>query len=202
MRLKPWPAECVFAETARIFPGRRFVWLSQEHTRIVHRADGGREIAGSAGDGLVSGDPQTLIGVSVADCMPIFLWDTASGARAVLHSGWKGTGIVREALRLMREGFAAQAANVRAILGPGIRACCYAVPRERACAFAAEFGEDAGFSRSGAWYIDLAAANRNILAAEGVTHVYTHPECTRCDTRFSSFRRQGSGNFTRMLAVI
>ncbi|MDR3200923.1 MAG: laccase domain-containing protein, partial [Spirochaetales bacterium] len=74
-------------------------------------------------------------------------------------------------------------------------------PQERAESFALEFGEASADSRNGAWYIDLAAANRNILAAEGLTHIHTHPECTCCDTRFSSYRRQGKDSFTRMLAL-
>ncbi|MDR3200909.1 MAG: polyphenol oxidase family protein, partial [Spirochaetales bacterium] len=141
MPVKPRPPERVFDQIARVFPGRRFVWLAQEHTRIVHRADADCQAAGRVGDGLVTNDQETLIGVTVADCMPVFLWDRASGARAVLHSGWKGTGIVREALRLMRNCYGSEAANIYAILGPGIRACCYAVPQERAESFALEFGE-------------------------------------------------------------
>jgi YfiH family protein len=133
--------------------------------------------------------------------MPFFLWDTASGARALLHSGWKGTGIVREALKLMRASCGSRPENIRALLGPGIRSCCYAVTEDRARSFAAEFGENTAVFRDGAWRLDLAAANTNILGEEGVTRVFTWPACTCCDTRFSSYRRQGKGGYTRMLAL-
>jgi YfiH family protein len=198
MRLKPCPPARVRAEVGKIFPGRRFVWLSQEHTKTVRLAAPG--VRGLIGDGLVSSDPRVVIGVSVADCMPVFLWDTALGCRAALHSGWKGTGIVREALRVMKTSFGSSPRNIRAILGPSIRACCYAVPEERAVLFAAEFGAEAAFLRGGAWYIDLAAANARMLAEEGIESVYLHPECTCCDSRFSSYRRQGRA-FTRMLTL-
>ena len=199
MSVRPEPGKHVRDEINKIFPGKRLVWLKQEHTKIVLCADEDG-ISGSTGDGLVASSPQTLIGVTVADCLPVFLWDAENNVRAVLHSGWKGTGIVREALELMKTRYGSQPANVRAIIGPGIRSCCYAVPRERAESFACEFGSETAFFRDDAWYLDLAAANRNILAGEGVKTINTHPECTCCDTRFSSFRRQGKA-FTRMIAL-
>ncbi|MDR1626426.1 MAG: polyphenol oxidase family protein [Spirochaetia bacterium] len=201
MRLKPRPAAIVLEETARLFPSRRFVWLRQEHTRVVLRSGAGDAAAGLAGDGLVTDDPQTLLGVSVADCMPVFLWDTAGGGRALLHSGWKGTGIAREALKLMKASYGSRPENIRALLGPSIRSCCYAVPQERARSFAEEFGEDAAVFRDGAWRLDLVAANTKILKAEGVLGVFAYPACTCCDARFSSYRRQGKGGYTCMLAL-
>jgi len=199
MPVKPQPSPQTLAEIEKVFPDKRFVWLTQEHSRTVLSADSA-DTAGQSGDGLVTNDGQTLIGVTVADCMPIFLWDTALGARALCHSGWKGTGIVRQALSLMKARFGSQPAAIRAILGPSIRPCCYAVPLQRAEAFAAEFGQGAAVSRGGQWYIDLAAANKSLLAAEGVYAVHAHGECTCCDTRFSSYRRQGE-NLTLMLAL-
>jgi YfiH family protein len=201
MKLKPRPAAIVAEETARLFPDRRFVWLCQEHTRIVLRSGAGDEAAGLTGDGLVTDDPKTLLGVSVADCTPVFLWDTTGGVRALLHSGWKGTGIVREALKLMKTSYGSRPENIRALLGPCIRSCCYAVPEERAKSFAGEFGENAALFRDGAWRLDLAAANTNILRAEGLTRVFAYPACTCCDPRFSSYRRQGKDGYTRMLAL-
>ncbi|MCL2380132.1 MAG: polyphenol oxidase family protein [Treponema sp.] len=203
MALSPEPAQRVRAEAAKLFPQKRLVWLTQEHTRIVLSADpvgSAGTVCGRTGDGLVTRDPDALIGVTVADCLPVFLWDAATGARAVCHSGWKGTGIVRDALSAMKARHGASPQTTYAILGPCIKACCYAVPRDRAEAFAASFGAGAAFSRGGAWYMDIAAANKTILLAEGVRAVHVHGECTCCDTRFSSYRRQGKA-FTRMLAL-
>jgi hypothetical protein len=197
MLVKPEPPERVRAEIAKVFPQKRFVWLTQEHTRIVLPAG---DASGRSGDGLVTSDPEILLGVTVADCLPVFLWDTATGARSLCHSGWKGTGIVREALSLMKARYGAATETIRAILGPCIHSCCYAVPSERAETFAAEFGSDAAFQRDGDWYIDLVAANKSILLDEGIGAIQIYDECTCCDTRFSSYRRQGK-DFTHMLAL-
>ena len=197
MSVKPEPSPSVRAEVSKAFPQKRFVWLTQEHTQIVLPAE---EACGRIADGLVTNDNQTLLGITVADCLPIFLWDTATGARAVCHSGWKGTGIVHQAINMMKARYGARPETIHAILGPGIRACCYAVPEERASFFATEFGQETAFKRGGQWYMDLAAANKNILSNEGIQAIHTHAECTCCDTRFSSYRRQGE-NFSLMLAV-
>ena len=200
MIIKPEPSEIVRAEIAKAFPEKRFVWLTQEHTHIVLSADYGEMPTGRLGDGLVTNDAETVIGVTVADCLPVFLWDEVTGARALCHSGWKGTGIVREALKLMKTRYGASPATIRAILGPCIQSCCYAVDRERAETFAAKFGSETGFLRDGKWYMNLAAANKKILSDEGVKAIHMHGECTCCDTRFSSYRRQGD-SFTLMLAL-
>ena len=201
MPVKPEPPRHVRDKIAKVFPQKRFVWLTQEHTRIVLPADPGGEVCGQMGDGLVTGDVETLIGVTVADCLPVFLWDTVTGARALCHSGWKGTGIVREAVSLMKTRYGASSGSICAILGPCIKSCCYAVPQERAETFAADFGAQAAFPRDGEWYMDIAAANKSILLDEGIEAVHVHSECTCCDTRFSSYRRQGKENFTLMLAL-
>ena len=200
MRVRPEPPRRVRAEIESVFPKKRFVWLAQEHTRIVLPADPAGELCGQLGDGLVTNNPETLIGVTVADCLPIFLWDMVTGARAVCHSGWKGTGIVREAIKLMKTRYGASLGTIRAILGPCIHSCCYAVPQERARTFASEFGTETAFSLNGAWYMDIAAANKNILLDEGIESIHIQGECTCCDTRFSSYRRQGKA-FTLMLAL-
>jgi len=200
MRLKPEPSKKIQSDIAELFPKKRFVWLNQEHTRIVLSADSGQMPSGKVGDALVTNDAETVIGVTVADCLPIFLFDEATGARAICHSGWKGTGIVREALKLMKIRYGSPPAAIRVILGPCIQSCCYAVNRDRAESFAAEFGSETAFFRDGKWYIDIRLANEKILFDEGVKAIHAHDECTCCDTRFSSYRRQGK-DFTLMLAL-
>ncbi|MEI6388871.1 MAG: laccase domain-containing protein, partial [Spirochaetota bacterium] len=91
----PLPADELPAEwDAGLIPGLDF-------------GDGGPD--GALGrDGIIlAGDPCEgfATGITVADCMPIWIWDSASGARGVLHSGWKGTGILEAATRALGERF-------------------------------------------------------------------------------------------------
>lgn len=167
-------------------------------------ADGRRREA----DGLVSrgrasgGDPVGCLVITVADCMPIFLYDTGTGAFGLLHSGWKGTGILAEAVAAMGRLYGTGPADVSAVFGPRIGACCYVVDEARAAAYAREFGSAAVARPDGRPRLDLVAANLAIAERLGLGSVDVIAGCTCCDTRFGSFRRQGAGRFTRMAAVI
>ena len=102
-------------------------------------------------DGLITRLPGVWLAVTVADCLPIWLAERRGGAggRAIglVHSGWKGTGILREAVRRMRDELGVPPEALAVTIGPGIGPCCYAVPEERFAAFRAEFGAAAGCGR-------------------------------------------------------
>jgi polyphenol oxidase len=93
--------------------------------------------------------------------------------------------------------------DVRATIGPGIGACCYAVPEERANRFAADFGADSVTRREdGRPALDLRAANVSLLAAAGVEDIAMVRDCTSCTASLGSFRRQGPQEYTLMLAWV
>lgn len=139
--------------------------------------------------------------VTVADCMPLWLWDAASGAWGLLHSGWKGTGILAEAVRGLLEARGGRASSLSLILGPAIGPCCYEVPRERAAYFARNFGE-ACVDYSGALpRLDIRAANLAMAENLGVGALLSVEACTSCEPRLGSFRREGAASFTRMVAA-
>jgi YfiH family protein len=158
------------------------------------------------GDGMVSFCRDVFLAVTVADCLSVFLLDTENRFFAALHSGWKGTGIVRAALDIMKKaGTRPEAAA--AVLGPCIRSCCYKVDEGRADDFEKEFGGSAGplgdvvFRGDDGPYINLQAANARLLAAAGVRHIAVCEDCTYTDERLGSYRREGPSAYTRMAAV-
>jgi polyphenol oxidase len=115
----------------------RVFGLRQVHSRlIVPISDQDLEtIARFEADGLIADSPATTLTVTVADCLPVFIVDTRSGAFGLIHSGWKGTGIVIDALSFMAARYASRASDFAVTIGPGIGACCYRVPEERAALF-------------------------------------------------------------------
>ena len=180
--------------------------------RLMLMEEGGRLRYGDSGeegdcDGIllhsVEGDGRDgrFAGVTVADCMPIWILDRASGAFGVLHSGWKGTGILRVAVQALRSRYSSPPEALAVILGPSIGPCCYAVPEERAEAFAAEFGPEAAPRLGGSPRLDLRAANIGLATSLGVGALLSVEACTACDEAFGSYRRQGSTAYTRMLAL-
>lgn len=197
----PWRVR-LFAALG-VDPGR-VRCVRQVHSCTVVRIDGSESPDGPfvEADGMATDRPDLLLTVTVADCLPIFLADRRTGAFALVHSGWRGTGIVVEAVRLMAAAYGARAADLAAAIGPGIGPCCYNVPAERYDRFRARYGPRAvQRGLDGSLRLDLRAANAVLLEREGVGDVASICDCTSCNPLLGSFRREGAA-FTRMLAFV
>ncbi len=75
------------------------------------------------------GKADCCLGIYVADCAAVWIYDTVSGCRALAHSGKLGTqqNIVGELLRSMRKTLGVQAENCIAVISPCIRPPHYEV---------------------------------------------------------------------------
>jgi polyphenol oxidase len=201
-RTQPWRSRFLAAQG---IPRERLYALRQVHSRRVQliNEQSVDEIAAVEADGLLTDRSDAVLSVTVADCLPIFLVDRRTGVFGIVHSGWKGTGIVREALSVMASRFGSLPAEVSTVIGPGIGACCYGVPEERAAFFASEYGPGTVVRHKGGEpRLDLRAANIELLRRAGVEDVTVVTDCTSCSPKLGSFRRQGAAEFTLMLAWI
>lgn len=201
--------EGVLPHRARLFErlgieASRVLRVQQVHSRFVVAAEspGMARRAWPEADGMCAAAGPAVLAVTVADCLPVFLADRATGAFALVHSGWKGTGIAAEAIALMGRAYGTRPRDVSAVLGPCIGPCCYAVPEDRYRLFLDEYGP-----RAVAWdpavgcRLDLRGANAVLLERAGAGAVFTVADCTCCDPTWGSFRREGR-DFTRMAALI
>jgi purine-nucleoside/S-methyl-5'-thioadenosine phosphorylase / adenosine deaminase len=176
-------------------PGGRFATASQVHgARVVeHQAGWEGWLRMEEADGHFSRAPGTGFGVTVADCVPVFLAHP-SGATALLHAGWRGTAgrIVPRAL----EVFAAHGlapAEVRAHLGPAICGRCYEVGP-------AVYSQLTGRAADRPTRIDLRAVLADQARAAGVRVIATSPWCTRCDNEL--FFSHRAGDVGRQVAAL
>ncbi len=179
--------------------------LRQVHSRRLVRVDGesSADLAGVEADGMIASEPSAVLTVTVADCLPIFLADRRTGAFALVHSGWKGTGIALDAIRAMCRDGGSHPADLAVTIGPGIGACCYRVPEERAVGFARAFGEESVVrGPDGQPRLDLRRANVRLLESAGITAVTVMDDCTCCTPALGSYRRQGSSDYTLMMAFL
>lgn len=110
-----------------------------DHTKIVYDLKEAEDTKDKIGDGLITQNPLLVPTITIADCMPVFLYDPVSNVFGIVHSGWKGTGIIAEALKLAEENYNSKPENFKIVLGPHIHDCCYIVDKERAAYFATEF---------------------------------------------------------------
>lgn len=154
-------------------------------------------------DALMTNERDLYLTISVADCVPVFLYDPMTNSVAAVHSGWRGTKsmIVSKAVKLLREKFNANAKDLLAFIGPSAGVCCYEVGKE----VANEFGQQYVHNISGGKIaLDLKSANSDLLLVGGVKqeNIEVSPYCTICTSElFHSFRRDGARS-GRMLGVI
>lgn len=203
-----------------------------DHTKIVYDIKSKDDTKEKIGDGIITKNPLLIPTITIADCMPIFLYDPITEVFGIVHSGWKGTGIVAEALKLAETNYGAKAENFLIVLGPHIHDCCYIVDKSRADYFAAEFtpdciealdlentsGNDAKKLPSFVWNngngplfrLSLEKANLAVLEKCGVKdkNITVCEDCTACTPGeiFGSNRREtaakGKDNFTVMAGFV
>jgi YfiH family protein len=157
-------------------------------------------------DGIITNQPGIMIGVCVADCVPLLLLDPVKRVIAALHAGWKGTAgnIAGKGVAAMAQMFGCQPGDILASLGPAIGPCCYEVDRVVMDAFtkggvawelsATETGGDK-------WGLDLAAANRRQLLDAGIreNHLEKAEQCVSCSQElFFSYRRDNGDTGRQM----
>ena len=187
-------------------PPSALAGLVQVHSKKVYAAESLFPLTDHSpppeGDGLVTSREGLFLSVTAADCMPIALFDAETKAFGIVHSGWKGTGIAAEAIRIMGERYGTRASDLVAVAGPSIDSCCYSVPEERALLFREQWGPEAALFREGKWFLSLWNANRRILARAGVRIIHHIADCTCCSPFLGSYRREGPGAYTHMLATI
>ncbi len=151
-------------------------------------------------DAIITNQRQILIGILVADCFPVILYDRQKHVAAVIHLGWRGTaaGLLERSVKAMNEIFGCQSTDISAAVGPGIAAHSYEVDRPVRDAFRQGSGQWERIStevRLGHWQLDLQKSILLQLDAAGIERsaVDVVKECTCChkETLFSYRRDQG-----------
>lgn len=149
-------------------------------------------------DALVTDIPGTCIGVTTADCVPVFLYDAVRQVVAVAHAGWRGTcaKIVSKTINQMVSEYNCKPEDIEALIGPSISVQAYQVGEELYATF-----QKAGFPveeiftrRDTGLYLDLWKANEFLLLSEGVKgcHIAIANRCTYTEYElFFSARRLG-----------
>jgi YfiH family protein len=149
-----------------------------------------------AGDAFITDRAGLVCSVRSADCVPILIADARGRAVGAVHAGWRGTAkdVAGEALSMMRQAYGTDPADCVAAIGPCICGGCYEVGPEVEDAMAGLGIGD--LWRAGAGRVDLRRANARLLMRAGIPgpNIETLPDCTRCDARFASFRRDGGGD--------
>ena len=149
-------------------------------------------------DAVITNREGVLLGVQVADCVPIVLFDEKKRVIGAVHAGWRGTAaqILKKTIRIMVEHFRSSPDNIIIAVGPSIKGCCYEVGSDVNEAICTSTGAGEYSSRKDSkFFIDLASANMLQALSLGVREdkIWVSEECTFCNPdRFHSYRYNGN----------
>jgi polyphenol oxidase len=161
----------------------RSVWCRQIHAdrvAVVDDADAGRgasteqDIVPDA-DALVTDIPDLLLCVTLADCVPVLVYDARRSVLGLAHAGWGGTvsRIASRTVATMAERFGCRPEGLIAAVGPSIGPERYEVGPEVAERANESFGDRApallrALPEPGKALFDLWTANRIDLESAGI----------------------------------
>ena len=148
-------------------------------------------------DAIITDQKNIMIGVLVADCYPVLLFDPVKEVAAVVHVGWRGAaaGLIGRTVSAMISHFGCRPADMQAAVGPGIGAHKYAVDRPVRDAFREGGGEWETITKEtslGEWLLDLKKSCRLQLETAELLekNIESVAECTCCHRElFVSYRR-------------
>lgn len=155
-------------------------------------------------DALITRKAGILLAVSVADCVPVMVYDAATKAVAAIHAGWRGTvaGIVAKTIQGMQSEFGTKPADCYAFIGTCIDECSFEVNADVADHFAGEFKRwDPAL---GKFFIDLKQANKAQLLSAGLAeaHIAVSPYSTVTHNADYFSHRKEKGLTGRFVGVI
>jgi YfiH family protein len=119
-----------------------FVPVELIHSKIVYDVSSVEDTKNKQGDGIITCNKNLIPVVTVADCVPVYFYDCKSQVFGVVHSGWKGTGIIEDALKIAVKKYSCAIEDICVAIGPHIHDCCYVVNEERAAYFVDNFSKE------------------------------------------------------------
>lgn len=149
-------------------------------------------------DVLVATEAGVALGAIAADCAPVLIHDSASGAVTAVHCGREGLflGVIDVAVGSLLGLRDAQIAGIgatglNASIGPAICGRCYEVPGQMLERVASRHPAARSTTRWGTPALDIPTAIETRLAGLGVGSVVRSAVCTLEDDNYFSHRRDG-----------
>ncbi len=152
-------------------------------------------------DGLVTDQIGLAIGIQVADCAAVLLYEPKSRVIAALHAGWRGAiaGIISEGIQSIKN-LNGDPSKLLAYISPCISLQNFEVGSEVANLFPEQFCDYTSFDKP---HVDLSGYIKSQLLDEGLTNenIEKSDSCTFANDQFFSYRREKEKS-GRMLALI
>ena len=151
---------------------------------VVGRTNAGQYLVNT--DGLLTKEAGVFLSVTVADCLPIYLYDRVNHAIGIAHAGWRGVvrGMPSAVVSAMVRACDTSPENLDVVIGPYIHQHHYPVSQD----VADQFPPSCTLREHDQVFLDLGAAAHEQLTRAGVDHVTLDTTCTWCaaDRLFSA----------------
>jgi polyphenol oxidase len=155
-------------------------------------------------DALITQTKGIVLGVTIADCTPVLIYDTKNQVVAAIHAGWKGTilQIVYKTLMEMQTNFGTEAKDCYAYVGTCIDECDFEVGDEVASHF--EVAHKVFYQHKNKYHVNLKAANHAQLIAFGIPseNIAISPFSTVGNNNDYFSHRAENGQTGRMMVLI
>ncbi|MBU4269695.1 peptidoglycan editing factor PgeF [Candidatus Dependentiae bacterium] len=151
------------------------------------------------GDYIVTNKRNIGIGVLTADCLPVVFYDPVHHALGIVHSGWRGaiSNIIENCVEKMRELYQTNTKDLTVYFGACANVCCYEIQADFFKNLETiSFFEDVIIKKEDKMFFDLSKLVAMKLMELGVLKQeinFSYNNCTICDERFHSYRRNQGG---------
>ncbi|SFB36031.1 conserved hypothetical protein [Cohnella sp. OV330] len=166
-----------------------------------------RDSAIQDADALITDEPDVLLAMYFADCVPLYFYDPEHGALGLAHAGWKGTvaDIAAATIRAMADAFGTDASGLYAAIGPSIGGCCYEVDDIVINRVRGIVPDDESFhvpSSEGKSRLNLKEINKHLMIKAGIlpSRIEMSGWCTSCSTDLFFSHRKERGQTGRMMS--
>lgn len=160
-------------------------------------------------DAVITNRRNIWIGILVADCFPILVFDPSVNVIAVIHAGWRGIeqNIHLKTLQYLLEFMNGSIENLLIGIGPGIGSCCFEVDKEVSEKFekrsimAAQFVRLISEKKA---LVDLRGLITSdfVMAGVSLENIENMNYCTSCHfDLFYSYRKEGENTGRMLLAA-
>ncbi|MCS7199123.1 MAG: peptidoglycan editing factor PgeF [Caldimicrobium sp.] len=184
---------------------KKIYFPKQIHSDRVQILNGLKLCSVEEADGVISLERGVLIGIQSADCVPILIGDKKGRVISAVHAGWRGTlkGILYKTLKKIIS-LKIHPQDIVISFGPHIQSLCYKVGEEVWGQLDQPFRREPFLiTKGGFYYLDLSALNKYQALLCGIPeeNLWISLECTHCEDKYHSFRRDKNYTFTQIALI-
>ncbi len=169
---------------------KKIIYSKQTHSDIIKISSNNSFIG--VCDAIVSNNKNHILGIQVADCLPIFIVNRRENIFSLVHSGWRGSfkKILSKTVIFIEKKFNVKKKDFLFFFGPSIHQCCYKVGFD----VSSKFESKHSIKKNDNYMLNLLSVNIDQLVSIDINknQILFDERCTVCSIKkFHSFRRDG-----------